>query len=408
MVLRAFPLLILLLINLCLSATAYSHGGGLNASGCHNERRTGGYHCHRTSYRPTTRARVQPAVRPRSSNIKANSLLASFGTTPTINSKASANDAAKLAASISGLERQRNNLLLKVAELEQTNKNLLLKIEILEQENSTTSDSTQRLLKENAQLKKSVPRSSKQKANKLPGFLKGLHRNKIRTKYGPPSHVKTNNGNVEWLYKSFRIQFSRSHEVIGVFSLNNMEKLSPTVVNASSSESIKYISSKEPVFRLPKNAKLDYTGSNWECLRGYRRHNNSCISVKMPQNAKLDYTGSNWECRKGYRRHGKGCGRVQIPPNAKLDYTGSNWECRKGYRRHGKGCGRVQIPPHAKLDYTGSNWECRKGYRRHGRGCGRVQIPPNAKLDYTGSNWECRRGYKRNGNSCRVVGVRVN
>ena len=26
---------------------AAAHGGGLNRDGCHNERRTGGYHCHR-------------------------------------------------------------------------------------------------------------------------------------------------------------------------------------------------------------------------------------------------------------------------------------------------------------------------------------------------------------------------
>jgi len=26
---------------------AGAHGGGLNAEGCHNERKTGGYHCHR-------------------------------------------------------------------------------------------------------------------------------------------------------------------------------------------------------------------------------------------------------------------------------------------------------------------------------------------------------------------------
>lgn len=28
-------------------ALALAHGGGLNAEGCHNERKTGGYHCHR-------------------------------------------------------------------------------------------------------------------------------------------------------------------------------------------------------------------------------------------------------------------------------------------------------------------------------------------------------------------------
>ena len=26
---------------------AYAHGGGLNKDGCHNNRKTGGYHCHR-------------------------------------------------------------------------------------------------------------------------------------------------------------------------------------------------------------------------------------------------------------------------------------------------------------------------------------------------------------------------
>jgi hypothetical protein len=28
-------------------AVALSHGGGLNAEGCHSNRKTGGYHCHR-------------------------------------------------------------------------------------------------------------------------------------------------------------------------------------------------------------------------------------------------------------------------------------------------------------------------------------------------------------------------
>lgn len=33
-------------------ATVYAHGGGLNAEGCHNNRRTGEYHCHRSGYSP--------------------------------------------------------------------------------------------------------------------------------------------------------------------------------------------------------------------------------------------------------------------------------------------------------------------------------------------------------------------
>jgi hypothetical protein len=29
------------------TAPAFAHGGGLNAEGCHNNRKTGDYHCHR-------------------------------------------------------------------------------------------------------------------------------------------------------------------------------------------------------------------------------------------------------------------------------------------------------------------------------------------------------------------------
>ena len=29
------------------SIAVWSHGGGLNKDGCHNDRKNGGYHCHR-------------------------------------------------------------------------------------------------------------------------------------------------------------------------------------------------------------------------------------------------------------------------------------------------------------------------------------------------------------------------
>ena len=34
-----------------------AHPGGLNAQGCHNNRKTGEYHCHNTSVSPTPRTR---------------------------------------------------------------------------------------------------------------------------------------------------------------------------------------------------------------------------------------------------------------------------------------------------------------------------------------------------------------
>jgi hypothetical protein len=36
---------------LAASSSAAAHSGGLNAAGCHNDRRNGGYHCHRAPVR---------------------------------------------------------------------------------------------------------------------------------------------------------------------------------------------------------------------------------------------------------------------------------------------------------------------------------------------------------------------
>lgn len=41
-----------LLLTLIIPTTLFSHGGGLNSEGCHHNRKTGDYHCHRSSYRP--------------------------------------------------------------------------------------------------------------------------------------------------------------------------------------------------------------------------------------------------------------------------------------------------------------------------------------------------------------------
>jgi hypothetical protein len=37
----------LLVAYLAVPALAYAHGGGLDAYGCHHNRKAGGYHCHR-------------------------------------------------------------------------------------------------------------------------------------------------------------------------------------------------------------------------------------------------------------------------------------------------------------------------------------------------------------------------
>lgn len=49
----------LLLSSLCVSVPAIpaaAHPGGLNSEGCHNNRKTGGYHCHRGASSAPSRA----------------------------------------------------------------------------------------------------------------------------------------------------------------------------------------------------------------------------------------------------------------------------------------------------------------------------------------------------------------
>ncbi|HEX8612409.1 MAG TPA: YHYH domain-containing protein [Telluria sp.] len=59
---------ILTVIFLLSAPNALAHGGGLNSEGCHNNRRTGDYHCHRAqpSHRPAAArsAMEEPVEKP--------------------------------------------------------------------------------------------------------------------------------------------------------------------------------------------------------------------------------------------------------------------------------------------------------------------------------------------------------
>lgn len=63
-------------IALCIVMNVSAHSGGLNAEGCHNDRKRGGYHCHRgnnTSLRDTFMpSRIAPARGPGGSGTFAN------------------------------------------------------------------------------------------------------------------------------------------------------------------------------------------------------------------------------------------------------------------------------------------------------------------------------------------------
>jgi hypothetical protein len=52
---------VVLLVSTLLPSAAAAHGGGLNAEGCHNNRKTGDYHCHRA---PSVQRPKQAAAMP--------------------------------------------------------------------------------------------------------------------------------------------------------------------------------------------------------------------------------------------------------------------------------------------------------------------------------------------------------
>lgn len=135
---------------------------------------------------------------------------------------------------------------------------------------------------------------------------------------------------------------------------------------------------------FPSNAKPNYFGTGWECIRGYRKVLNSCEVVVVPENAQLNYLGNGWECIRGYRNIGTGCVRVVVPENAELTFLGNDWQCRRGYRNNGLNCVLVQIPENAQLNFLGNDWECKKGFAKAGVSCRRMtalELQAEAELE---------------------------
>jgi Excalibur calcium-binding domain len=55
---QAWPML-LIALGFCMPGNVSAHGGGLDKHGCHNDRKRGGYHCHRGSA-PSSRRDAAP------------------------------------------------------------------------------------------------------------------------------------------------------------------------------------------------------------------------------------------------------------------------------------------------------------------------------------------------------------
>ena len=88
----------------------------------------------------------------------------------------------------------------------------------------------------------------------------------------------------------------------------------------------------------PLNAHMKRYGGGWECGRGYRRVDQSCVAIAVPENAHLDSSGDRWNCERGFRKAHRSCLAFRVPTNAHLGYSGTSWICDPGYRQRGEVC----------------------------------------------------------------------
>ena len=94
---------------------------------------------------------------------------------------------------------------------------------------------------------------------------------------------------------------------------------------------------------VPKNGHLTDSsyGTGWECDRGYRAVDKTCVAVKVPVNGyfvDLSY-GPGWKCDRGFRESSRTtCVAVMVPENAHLDNSGNNWECNRPYHKQQGKC----------------------------------------------------------------------
>ena len=124
---------------------------------------------------------------------------------------------------------------------------------------------------------------------------------------------------------------------------------------------------------VPENALATGSsyGRGWECRRGYREVNETCIVIKIPENAYLNASGVRWECNRGFREFDKACVAINVPENGYLTESdfGSGWKCERGFQAKGEMCIPVELPANAHIDFSGSDWDCDRPYEKHKGGC---------------------------------------
>lgn len=160
---------------------------------------------------------------------------------------------------------------------------------------------------------------------------------------------------------------------------------------------------------VPQNAYPTYRtyGSGWECLHGFVEAGGaSCVEIIVPEGGYLDPSGRRWNCLRGFRKVDDSCQKIELPDHSYLTENthGPAWVCTRGFEAKGDACVAIIVPEHAFLNTStyGRRWTCERGFTVSGDRCSRLQLPENAHLDRTGNGWACNKNFQRKQNRCML------
>jgi len=120
---------------------------------------------------------------------------------------------------------------------------------------------------------------------------------------------------------------------------------------------------------IPKNAKA--SGSNWVCLNGYYRVENTC--QRIPANGYHD--GNSLVCKTGYELNNtKNTCRVIliVPANASKsinNYGVLNWTCNKNYYKKLNTNTCIKVPKNSTSSSLSNYFKCNTGYKKSDDKC---------------------------------------
>jgi hypothetical protein len=73
-------------------------------------------------------------------------------------------------------------------------------------------------------------------------------------------------------------------------------------------------------YSCPLHAYLDAFGRDWQCDRGYRKSDESCVAIDVPPHGYLvdGSYGSGWKCERGYNATNDACVAIKVPEHGYL------------------------------------------------------------------------------------------